>query len=276
MIREILELTRFEHAIMLALAVFISMTIILGEIPDFTLPIIFAYLVPVLSEMGSFALNDYFDVETDRINKKMGPIVRGSITKEFALILSIIAFAISTILAFFINDYAFAIVVVFNLLAIAYNWKLKDTPLIGNVFIGFTMAIPFVFGNYVVSNELTILTIILAMLGFIAGFAREIIKSVEDVQGDVLGRGSKTIPSIIGIKKSIMIALAAYLLFIPLTIVPLSILGYPLIPFFLVGVADFAILVVCIKAYSGDYKFARKISLLAFAIGLLAILIAAL
>ncbi|MFN7991950.1 MAG: UbiA family prenyltransferase, partial [Candidatus Micrarchaeia archaeon] len=191
-IKDLYRLTRFEHAAMLAFAVFIAETVTLGRIPPATIPIILSLLVPVLSEMGSFALNDYFDIETDRLNGKSDrPLVKGTISPGFALYFSICCLALSSGLASLINIPAFSIALLFNLLAIAYNWKLKDLPLIGNMYIALTMAIPFIFGNFVVSDTLSLTAIVLAALGFVAGLAREIIKSVQDVEGDVKARGSR-------------------------------------------------------------------------------------
>lgn len=277
MLKDFAKLTRFEHALMLAFAVVIAETVVLGALPPLELVIIISVLVPIFSEMGSFALNDYFDIETDRLNKKKGPLVTGAIKPQTAMSFAIASLVISTILAYMINNLAFMIVFAFNVFAILYNWKLKDLPLLGNVFIGLTMAVPFIFGNYVVSSELSILTIVLAALGFVAGVAREIIKSVQDMEGDVKARGSKTIPVVIGKKPATYLAVILYLIFIPLTILPfINGLGTNIISTFLVAFADTMIISICYKSLKENYKFARNASLIAFFVGMLGILIAAL
>ncbi|MBU0527006.1 MAG: UbiA family prenyltransferase [Candidatus Micrarchaeota archaeon] len=277
MIGELAKLTRIEHAVMLALGVLIAEIIILGELPPVSLIIIMSLLVPVFSEMGSFALNDYFDIETDKLNKKDRPLVNGTITPKFALSLSIITLIISTVMAYFINIEVFIIALIFNIVAILYNWKLKDMPLVGNIYIAFTMAIPFIFGNFVISNTLSELALVLASLGFVAGLAREIIKSVQDMDGDIKARGSKTLPVIVGEKVSVLIACAMYVSFIPLTAIPFFIgLKISIIAIVLIGIADVMILIICAKSISKDYKFARNMSLIAFLIGLIGLLFAAL
>jgi geranylgeranylglycerol-phosphate geranylgeranyltransferase len=276
MLKEFMKLTRFEHALMLAFAVIIAETIVLGELPPLNAIILLSVLVPIFSEMGAFALNDYFDIETDRLNKKKGPLVTGAIAPNAALRFSVSALAVSAILAHMINDLAFAIAFAFNVFAVVYNWKLKDLPVIGNVFIGTTMAIPFIFGNYVVSAELSPVALVLAMLGFVAGVAREIIKSVQDMEGDVKARGSRTIPVIIGKRPAVYAAVFLYLLFIPLTALPFTNGLEPVAAaVFLVAAADVMILFVCYKSIVGNYKFARNASLAAFFIGMLGIMLAA-
>lgn len=277
-LKELIRLTRFEHALMLAFAVLIAETVVLGALPPFSLAIALSLLVPVFSEMGSFALNDYLDIETDRLNgKKDRPLVKGTVSPAFALRFSAFALALSAFLAFFINMQAFGIALIFNALAIAYNWKLKDLPLLGNAYIALTMAIPFLFGNFVVAAELSPLVLVLAALGFVAGSAREIIKSAQDMEGDMKARGSKTLPVIIGRRPAVGIAIALYLSFIPLSALPFAMGLVPgLVPGILIGMADATILAVCVKSATGGYGFARNASLVAFSLGMLGIMSAAL
>jgi geranylgeranylglycerol-phosphate geranylgeranyltransferase len=278
--RELFRLTRFEHALMLAAAVLTGETVLLGALPPLTIPIGLSLLVPMLSEMGSFALNDYLDIRTDRLNRKKDrPLVKGTITPGFALWFSLACLALSVILSYFINSAAFAIALAFNLLAVAYNRKLKDLPLVGNAYIGLTMAIPFIFGNYVVSGELSMLALSLACMGFVAGLAREIVKSAQDMEGDVKARGSRTLPVIIGKRASLAVASLLYISFIPLSLSPFSLgLRLSLPAASLIGVADATILLIVFRLLSpaGDpYGFARNASLVAFATGMAGILVAA-
>ncbi len=276
-IGELAKLTRFEHALMLAFAVLIGETIVLGSLPPLNLVIALSILVPVFSEMGSFALNDYLDIETDRLNKKMErPLVKGTISPAFALYFSIISLILSTVMAFFINIIAFGIAFVFNLLAVAYNWKLKDFMLMGNIYIALTMAIPFIFGNFVVSETLSMLAVVLAFLGFIAGLAREIVKSVQDMEGDVKARRSKTLPVVIGTKGSLAVAVLLYLAFIPLSISPFLLgLRFSILPAILVAGADLTIVLLCYMIVARqDFRFARNASLVSFALGMAGLFLA--
>ncbi|MBU0532058.1 UbiA family prenyltransferase [Candidatus Micrarchaeota archaeon] len=275
---EVLKLTRFEHAVLLALAVLVAEIITLGTLPPLEYYIILSLLVPMFSEMGSFALNDYFDIETDKLNKKNRPLVKGTISPAFAFRFSILMLVLSTVLAYFINNIAFVIALFFNIAAVTYNWKLKDMPLVGNIYIALTMAIPFIFGNFVVSGDLSVVVLVLAVLGFVAGLAREIIKSVQDMKGDMKARKSKTLPIVIGERPSLLVAIGLYLLFIPLSILPFSFgLCASSISLVLIVAADGLIAVICYKILTKRaFKFARNMSLIAFLLGMLGLLLAAL
>lgn len=278
---ELAKLTRFEHAVMLAAAVLIAEAVALGALPPAGAALAISLLVPVFSEMGSFALNDYLDVETDRRNKKKGrPLVDGTIAPSFALWFSVASLAASTALAAMLSQEAFAIALAFNLLAVAYNWKLKDLPLVGNVYIALTMAIPFVFGSFVFTRSLAPAVAALAMLGFVSGLAREIIKSVQDMEGDVAARGSKTLPVLVGRKAALAGAAALYALFIPLAFAPFA-AGLPPEPLALglVALGDAIIATVAYRVLAApdeSFGYARNASLAAFALGMLGFLAAAL
>jgi len=279
---ELYRLTRFDHAIMLAIAVLIGETIVLGSAPSATAIIILSLLVPMLSEAGSFALNDYLDIESDRINKKFDrPLVAGTISPSFAFYFSILCIFLSVILAYFINIFAFLIALVFNGLAILYNWKLKDLPLLGNAYIALSMSIPFVFGNVAVAEALSPLVLVLASLGFVSGLAREILKSVQDMEGDIVARKSRTLPVVIGVGRSLIIVSVLYILFIFLSFLPFFV-GLSLTFFSIGGIAGadllIAYIIYLLFIHGPDkqaLKDARNISLVALSIGMIGILIAA-
>ncbi|MEK6979104.1 MAG: UbiA family prenyltransferase [Candidatus Micrarchaeota archaeon] len=278
-----LRLTRFEHAIMFAIAVLIGEIIAGGSIPLFSFVILLSLLVPIFSEMGSFALNDYLDVESDRINKREDrPLVRGELSPAFALWFSIIALVFSTVIAALINIYAFGIAFIFNILAIAYNYKLKDLPLAGNIYIGLSMAIPFLFGSVVVRNSINFSPVILSIfaIAFIAGVAREIIKSVEDMEGDKKARKSNTLPILIGADNARKFAALLYVVFVPLAFAPFYFgLKTDIVPLALVAIADLGVLylayVVFTESTHSVLKKARNLSLLFLFIGLIGLLLAA-
>ncbi len=257
---------------MFAAAVFIG-EVIAGKIPEAGV-LILSLLIPLFSEMGAFALNDYLDIETDKLNKRKRPLVTGAVSPRFALWFSVFSLLFSTVLSYFISLPVFLLTLLLNLLAIAYNAKLKDLPLLGNAYIAFTMGIPFIFGNLVVSNILLTPNIILFFLGFMAGLAREVIKSVEDMRGDRLARASSTLPLVIGVKYSIAIAIALYILFIPVAYLPFFHgLEGSIAPYFLVTVGNILLVKSVYSVLRKEYADARKSSLTAFVFGIIGYLL---
>ncbi len=282
-LKELWRLTRFEHAIMLAIAVLIGEAVIIGSLPPLTIPIILSLLVPMLSEAGSFALNDYLDVESDRINGETErPLVKGTISRTFALWFSMLCICESLILSYFINMPAFIIALVFNALAVLYNWKLKELPLVGNAYIALTMAIPFIFGDFVVSSRLVPVAVVLASIGFVSGLAREMLKTVQDMKGDLAARGARTLPMLIGARNTILLSTILYAVFIPMSLAPFDFgLRFGIVPGACVLLADAAILwstarliIVHGEGTPGALKEARNASLVALFLGLAGYLVA--
>ena len=234
----------------------------------------------MMSQMGSFALNDYVDLETDRINKKVGrPLVDGTLSTDFAFQFSAGAFILSTMVALMINWAAFLVVVVFNVLAVLYNLKLKDLPLIGNMYIATTLGIPFIFGAVAFGLEPSATIWIIAALGFVAGLAREIVKTVDDMEGDAEARKSKTLPMVVGKVNALAMASSLFLAFIPLSLVPfVGGLQLSLFSAILLAIADLGILWIAVyimfSKSEGALRRATRYNLMLLFIGLIAVMLA--
>lgn len=272
------RLTRFEHAILFALAVLIAEIIAAKGVPPVSIPIVFSLLIPVFSEMAAFALNDILDIKSDRLNKKEGrPLVGGELTRKFAFEVVLASLLLSMVLAYLVNMTIFWITLAVNILAILYNVRLKDLPLFGNLYVAFTMGIPLIFGNYVITSELNPANVIIAVLGFVVGLGREIVKSVEDMKGDRLARKSETLPLLIGAPKSLAIAAILYAVFIMLSVVPYYYFLKIGIGFALVFLADLAFLYSALvfvfsRRKNEKLPLVRKLSLVALFLGLVGIL----
>ncbi|MEM0106839.1 MAG: UbiA family prenyltransferase [Candidatus Micrarchaeaceae archaeon] len=204
------RLTRIEHSFMLIIAV-IAGEEISGGLPS-ALPFLLSLISPVMISMAAFAINDYFDVEVDKENGEFGrPIVAGQISRSSAFYSSLILFLLGCLAALFINLSDFFIAAIFAILAFLYSYKLKEMLLLGNMYVAFSMSIPFIFGNYAVSTELMVYTILISLMIFAGGLAREIHGTIRDYEGDIKKRGVKSLPYYIGIAGSAYTSFLLYL-----------------------------------------------------------------
>ena len=177
------RLTRIEHSLFLALAVLVGEIVVTKDIQLW--PTVFGVLSVFFIGMGSFALNDFMDYPTDKKNKRKDrPIVSGTISAWAAMVTTKISFPLGILFALLINLNCFWIAVVFSVLAIGYSYVLKKLLLLGNMFIAFSMAIPFIFGSYIISDQISASIQVLASIAFLTGLGREIIKSIQDMAGD--------------------------------------------------------------------------------------------
>ncbi|MGC8571966.1 MAG: UbiA family prenyltransferase [Candidatus Micrarchaeia archaeon] len=203
-----LKLTRIEHSLMLAIAV-VTAEILSGFIPINIM--LLSLIAPWLISMGAFAINDYYDIEADRTNKRFDrPLVNGSIKAKSAFNASILFFVVGVAFSV-INAYAFSIALIFAVLAFLYSYKLKDTLLIGNIYIAFTMVIPFIYGALINSTYINLNIIIISLFVFLAGLAREIHGMVRDYEGDKKARSTKNLVDYIGTHNAAIVAAVLYL-----------------------------------------------------------------
>lgn len=211
--RAYLQLIRYGNCLMAAfsaaIGVFIAYNIIsgtAGQIPFPLLEIIDVALVVFLVTGAGNAINDYYDIEIDRINKPERPIPSGRISKSQALSFSILFFALGTLVAFFINTICGTIALFNSLLLIYYAATLKRTVLIGNLSIGYLTGSTFLFGGAVFYTNGGIEAVsILFLLATLATIAREIVKDIEDIEGDKQD-GASTLAISIGPEKASYLA----------------------------------------------------------------------
>lgn len=157
--------------------------------------------VSILSAGNS--INDYCDLEIDRINKPNRPLPSGRIKKKEAFCFSIILMGIGTILGLLVNVYALVLCAFAILTLFFYAVKLKSTPLWGNILVGVLTALTFIAGGIAVGDLKG--TLVPAAFAFFFTVSREIVKDIEDEEGDRKGE-AVTIPIKWGKKRASQVA----------------------------------------------------------------------
>jgi len=179
--------------------------------------VIIASIIALMLLSAGNAFNDYCDVESDKINKPKRPIPSGQIYRCSALTFSLFLFIIGTGLGLLVNWVAFLIALVVSLILILYAVKLRDFPLLANTTIGFLTALAFIYGGVAVGKISG--AIIPAVFAFLFTTAREIVKDIQDYQGDhVAGMSSLAIKW--GNKKAAYISLIFFALVIIISPIP--------------------------------------------------------
>lgn len=212
-----IEILRPFNALMGVIAVLL-VALISG---NFTLYVPVACVIVFIFTGAGNAINDYFDHKIDAINKPERPIPSGRISLRTASIYSASLFVISTIMAFIIGIIPGIIVILSAVLMYLYASKLKTSCLIGNLSIAFLTGLCFVFGGVVLGA--VGLSILLGIYAFLMTMAREIVKDMEDVEGDSI-EGASTFPIKHGMRKASILA-AAFMIIASLTSPILYFLG---------------------------------------------------
>ncbi|MFQ5975113.1 MAG: UbiA family prenyltransferase [Candidatus Hydrothermarchaeales archaeon] len=147
-------------------------------------------------------INDYYDHEIDKINNPERPIPSGKISLKSAYYYALILFSLGIILSIFINKLAFIVAVFNSFLLFFYAGKLKTEGFVGNLTVSYLVASPFLFGGIAVEG--VFVTLILVFCAGFANVGREIVKDIEDYEGDKAY--AKTLPTIMGFNSSGWIA----------------------------------------------------------------------
>jgi 4-hydroxybenzoate polyprenyltransferase len=183
-------------------------------------------------------INDYFDVKADRINRPEKLIITKHIKRRWAIVshwmLNAIAFMIGIYLSIQYGTFSFVLIhlISINLLWF-YSMFLKRKAFIGNLIIAFLtslipiLALIFMYFSPGQPNQFVdpsaingILDVdfgvvhLMAFFAFTQNLAREIVKDVQDIEGDKLIY-VRSLPMIIGERSSLLIA-AGILLLLPL------------------------------------------------------------
>lgn len=205
---------------------------VFGKSPQYgitSLPFSLLALSIIMIAAAGNIINDYFDIKADRINKPDRVIIGVHIKKRIAIVshwgLNLVAFIIAIYLSWVMESflYMFVHLMSINILWF-YSMKAKRQFLTGNILIaGLTAAVPLLIGMYFYQvfgsrqdnviihafpflcdlDELytLYLTSGLAIFAFILNLAREIIKDIEDIEGDKK-LPAKTLPIVLGLSKS--------------------------------------------------------------------------
>ena len=183
------------------LTILISSLIIKYEGP--AISVILPVFVVAFFTIGANTLNDYFDYEIDKINRPDRAISSGLVLRNHALILSLFSLIVGVLIALRLNKDSQLLSIGVSLpLIIAYNVKLKNYPLIGNIIVSLILAMSFIYAGLVF--EKTEPLIIPALLAFGLTLIREIVKDLADIKGDK-SAGLMTFPIVYGKKKTIIL-----------------------------------------------------------------------
>ncbi len=247
-----------------------SFAVFQGDFLDHIELIIPACIVAFFLMAGGNMINDVFDVEVDRNAHPGRAIPRGIFSGRFVLFWALSFYAVALFFAAIINLNCFIFALAAEFLLLFYELSLKKYPGAGNIVIGALVGSVFL-GTAAAIDRWKILTF-LGLLAFLINVAREMIKDIEDMEGDV---DRNTFPRSFGVNATLYAAWSILIITVVLFFIPY----YPLKLFsgilYLAGMgaADLVILFAIFSskknAEKGQQmlKFAMLLALVAFLLG---------
>lgn len=230
------------NAVAAGLAAIVAYLIATGTVVPEALPLLF--VVTLVTAAGN-VINDYYDVEIDRVNRPDRPIPSGKVSLPAARAFAVTLFLLGILVSLFTSILCTAIAVFNSLLLIFYAARLKRTPFVGNMTVSYLAASVFLFGGALGGFPGLLHVMPFAVMTFFAMMARELVKDGEDIEGDKAS-GAVTIPIRFGMKTTTVLAFSCAVLGVAASLVPYLSWG----AWYVYGIllVDVIILVACLKA----------------------------
>jgi len=228
----------------------ISVACIISINGDYTvLKIILAGLSGALTASAGNVINDYFDIEIDKVNRPHRVLPKGELTLKEALNFYIFLTGIALLFSVFISLLALLEVFFAAALLFLYSYRIKRIPLLGNFVVAFLTGFAFIYGGIAVNNVEA--AMIPALFAFLINFIREIVKDMEDIEGDKQ-QGINSYPAVHGFKKAKTLIVFITIVLIILTVFPFIQELYKIEYFLVVMIFVNPLLVYIIKSLFDD------------------------
>ena len=220
-VKGLLTLFRFELPFAAGVSVLMGEILALGKFPSISEALLGFFSVFFISA-SALILNDYFDVEIDKVNAPFRPIPSGLVTRREVLLLSIAVTILGLLISLLAGLLVFVVAVPVWLVGFLYNWRFKKAGLIGNLMVCFSVGMTFIFGGLVVGLPFEKMVWYFALIGFLIDLGQEISVDALDAKGDSLA-GSRSLAILWGVEPVIKLG----------SVIFFFVIGLSLIPFFL-------------------------------------------
>ena len=260
-----------------------------------TLEFIILVVITVLLAAAGNIINDIYDVDTDMINKPDKVLIGKEISEKLAYNLffafNIIGVCLGFCLSYMVGRSSFfSIFVIISISLYVYATFLKRTVLFGNILIsllvGMSILIVGIFDLLPVMNfENRVIQLVFfdkvidyAIFAFLINLIREVIKDIQDVDGDYKA-GMNTLPIALGRERATKIAFA-------LSMVPIGAVIYFMVTYLYQDFIAIGYFLLCIIApliyatikifgaeHKKDYAYISTIYKLIMLLGILSLLL---
>ncbi len=228
-LKDLAQLIRLPNLLIVALAQLTTRLFLIGPVSAWQQ--IFAdgqlYLLMISTLcIGSagYIINDYYDVKVDVINRPEKVIIGRSIRRRVAMaahqLLNIAGIGLGMLVSMevaWVNFWAI-------FLLWLYSNQLKRLPFVGNLAVsGLTVMGIWVVAVY--TGEHSYMVYLFASFAFFISLIRQMIKDMEDLRGD-MHFGSKTLPIVLGIRKTKSLMYLFLVMFMVITFMLLQWIGH--------------------------------------------------
>ncbi|BDQ03541.1 UbiA family prenyltransferase [Ignavibacterium sp.] len=255
-IKGLLTLIRLELPFSAGVCVVMGQLLALGQFASIPVTV-FGFLSVFLISASILVMNDYFDVETDKINAPHRPIPSNLVTPNEALFFSLILLLIGIALSYFISIATFIISIILALIGFLYNRFFKKSGLPGNLMVSFSVGMTFIYGGASVDLSFHKMVLFFGLIAALIDLGEEIAADAMDVKGDEL-IGSKSFAIIYGRTAAIKLSVIIFFLVVILSIIPFLLNWFQTIYLIPIGIMDISIVYSALRFLNSRNEEGRK------------------
>lgn len=178
-----IRLLRPELSLSAGACVAVGEIIALGSIPAFR-DFLLGFACGFCISGSALVLNDLFDLEVDRINAPDRPLPSGAVSPAGVVALAAVLTIIGLAAAAAAGPSAFVLGVVFWIVGVVYNWRMKATGIRGNIMVSASVAATFLLGGVIAGDPWNSFVWIFSGMAFFIDLGEEIAGDAMDIAGD--------------------------------------------------------------------------------------------
>ncbi|WP_339711161.1 geranylgeranylglycerol-phosphate geranylgeranyltransferase [Cyclobacterium amurskyense] len=251
-----IKIIRPENLLLVAFAQLMTAFFLVGT-TNAGLPVLKDYhlylliISTVILTASGYMINDYYDVKIDYVNRPKAVVIGKGMKRRMVMILHTVMNVVGILVGLLIHPKIGAITFVAAFLLWLYSNTLKRLPFIGNLTVASLTGLAiWIVGIYYQKSELLIITY--AIFAFFINLMREILKDIEDRNGD-RKHGCKTLPIVLGFRKTKNIIFIIAFLFVASILFVTFKINEPLLFLYFGGLSLFFIAFM-VKIYKADRK----------------------
>jgi geranylgeranylglycerol-phosphate geranylgeranyltransferase len=255
-IKGLFNLVRFELPFSAGVCVVMGQLLALGEFASVAVSI-FGFMSVFLISASILVINDYFDVETDKINAPHRPIPSNLVSPDEALYFSILLLFGGLLLGYLISAAVLLISISLVLIGFLYNRYFKKSGLPGNLMVSFSVGMTFIYGGVSMGLPFHKMVMFFGLIAALIDLGEEIAADAMDIKGDQLIK-SNSLAIKYGRSTALKISTLIFFSVVLLSIVPFILNWFPIIYLIPIGIMDLSIAYPAMKLMHSKNEEGRK------------------
>lgn len=255
-IKGLFKLIRFELPFSAGVCVVMGQLLALGEFADISLTV-FGFMSVFLISASILVMNDYFDVETDRINAPHRPIPSNLVTPNEALYFSLLLFFTGILFSYLISITVLLISILLIVIGFLYNRYFKKSGLAGNIMVSFSVGMTFIYGGASVGLPFYKTVLFFGLIAALIDLGEEITADAMDIKGDEL-ISSKSVAIKYGRQTALKVSGFIFFFVVVLSLIPFILKWFPVIYLIPISIMDVSIAYPALKLLNSQNEEGRK------------------